>query len=81
MWSKHTRKKNVLYYETIGWLTLVVNQAQVARFRDVVATLENKVKVTKAEKSNMFWSLNQNLDSTTYFEELATLFEFDLNFF
>jgi hypothetical protein len=58
-----------------------VNQAQVARFRDVVETLENKVKVTKAEKSNMFWSLNQNLDSTTYFEELATLFEFDLNFF
>jgi hypothetical protein len=49
-----------------------VNQAQVARFRDVVATLENKVKVTKAEKSNMFWSLNQNLDSTIYFEELAT---------
>jgi hypothetical protein len=29
----------------------------------------------------MFWSLNQNLDSTIYFEELATWFEFDLNFF
>jgi hypothetical protein len=28
----------------------------------------------------MFWSLSQSLDSTPYFEEFATWFEFDLNF-
>jgi hypothetical protein len=29
----------------------------------------------------MFWSFSQSLNSTTYFEKLATWFEFYLNFF
>jgi hypothetical protein len=49
-----------------------MDQAQVVRLQDVVTTFENKVKAAKVEKSSTFWSLNQNLDSTTHFEELAT---------
>jgi len=35
-----------------------VDQAQVAGLQDVIVALKNKVKATKTEKSNMFWSLN-----------------------
>jgi hypothetical protein len=49
-----------------------VDQTQVVRLQDVETTFQNKIKVAKAEKSNMFWSFSQSLNSTTYFEKLAT---------
>lgn len=51
-------KKNIIYYQIVKWLTPIVDQAQVAGLQDVIVALKNKVKATKTEKSNMFWSLN-----------------------
>ncbi len=53
LWSVHTRRKSILYCETVNWLTPVVDQAQVAGLQDAVAALENNVKAAEAEKSKL----------------------------